>query len=316
MSYERFLVSKKRYQMQASNSEKYLGLDIGKTKLAVAVIDRDGEVSAQSQIATPLTDGGPAIIEACRQLVREMLRTQAGVHGIGIGASGVVDHTEGIIRSSGSIPGWSDIPIKADFEREFDLPVVVDNDVYAAALAEAVLGAGRRSESAVFVTISTGVGFAAVTDTSIWRGHHNLSGQIAHMLGLGGRESSATVNQLFSGAGIAEAGSSALGRELTTQEVFDAAASGSGPMQEIIATAIAAAATVVACVQTSLDPEIIILGGSVAVQNPSFVAAIADGAASRLKAYARQLPEGPKVVTARLGSDAGVIGSAWLCVTE
>lgn len=299
-----------------ASAPAYLGLDIGKTKLAVAVVDGVGTVYTQSQVATPLSSGGPTIIAHCRELVREARRqAPLEVAAIGIGASGVVDHKRGIIRSSGSIPNWTDIPLKQDFEDEFGLPVHVDNDVYAAALGEAILGAGRGSRSSAFLTISTGVGFGAVHDHQIWRGAHSLSGQIAHMTGLAA-DTTATVNDLFSGAGIARAASQALNAELSTSDVFRAAAAGDKTTSAIVARAALAAGTVVAWIQASLDPEVIVLGGTVSVANAPFVSQIRREAAARLSAYTKQLSSGPVIVVAELGSDAGVIGSALLCTVS
>ena len=113
-----------------SNEQVYIGLDIGKTKVAAGIVTGQGKVLFKTQVPTEIEKGGEAIVNQCRHLIRHMLSSSnVKPKGIGIGSSGVVNPKRGVIVSSGSIPEWHDIRIKDWFEQEFKIPVAVDNDV-------------------------------------------------------------------------------------------------------------------------------------------------------------------------------------------
>ncbi|GAH79830.1 unnamed protein product, partial [marine sediment metagenome] len=101
----------------SSNEDVYIGIDIGKTKLAAGLITGYGEIILKNENPTDLEGGGEAIVRQCKNLIKEILSSsRIKPKGIGIGSSGVVNHERGIIVSSGSIPGWQDIRIKDRFE--------------------------------------------------------------------------------------------------------------------------------------------------------------------------------------------------------
>lgn len=286
----------------------FIGVDIGKTKVAVGIITQNGEIVAKDHLPTDMVKGGEAIIDQCRKLIHRMLSVSAiKPKGIGIGSSGVVDYKTGTILSSGSIPNWEDIKIKKLFEKEFSLPVLVDNDVYVAALGEHFFGAGRGANTSVFIVISTGIGFSTIHKGEVWRGTHNLAGQIAHIPLF---DKGKTVNNIFSGKGISENASILRGYNVTTEEVFRFASEGYREAQQVVDQAIEGAALTIAWIQNSIDPDVLILGGGVAVSEESFIRSLRLRAEELLTKYRAQLPKGLNVVRAKLGSDAGIVGGA------
>ena len=291
-----------------------LGIDIGKTKLAAGLVGREGNVVDRRTVRTDLSAGGDSAIPQVVELARTMVTgASTGIHAIGIASTGVVDPEKGLLVSSGSIPNWDRIPIAETLSGEFDVPVVVENDVYAAGLGEALHGAGRGSRRCVYMTISTGVGFASIVDGRLQRGAHELVGQIAHLPMLDGGE---TVNGVTSGAGIASRASEALGRDVSTAEVFLAAQDGDPACSDIIDRAYEATGRLLAWLQCSIDPELFVLGGSVATKTQALVERVTDEATYALTKYRGQIGgEGrPNVRSAELGDDAGLIGgvaAAW-----
>lgn len=295
-------------------AQRYIGIDIGKSKIARAVISKEGEVSEWKHVPTRLDEGGDAILQQCVELIEEgRLLGNEPIAGIGVGASGVVDPDAGAVISSGSIPNWSNVPLSRILGERFRLPVSLQNDVSAAALAEHTFGAALDFDSSVYLVISTGVGFAFVQGTSVWRGAHDLAGQIAHLPLFGNGK---TAVAAFSGRGIADAGSKALGRVVSTSDVFTAAENGASQAEKIIAEAVDTAAQVIAWIQNTIDPDVIVFGGSVALKAPRFINAIRDKLPDILTAYQARLPDGPNLIRSTLGEFAGVIGSVCPFFTE
>lgn len=293
-----------------SRAPVYIGLDIGKTKIATGLVTTYGKVILKNQVPTDMEKGGEAILGQCRELVRQILNSSnAKPEGIGIGSSGVVEPEKGIIVSSGSIAGWRDIRIKERFEKEFKIPVAVDNDVHVAALGEHLFGAGKGVSTSVFMVISTGVGFSIVKDGRIWRGSHNLAGQIAH-LPLFDRKR--TVNDVFSGRGISERASELLGQFASTDNVFELASGGNAEAKHVIEEAIEGAASTIAWIQNTIDPDVFIVGGGVVLGEKNFLERVRLRTEEFLVKYQAQLPEGLNITFSQLGADAGLVGCVGL----
>lgn len=290
---------------ETEDQQIYIGLDIGKTKVATGIVTTQGKILFKSQVPTKIEEGGEAIVNQCRSLIRRMLNSsEVKPKGIGIGSSGVVDHEQGVIVSSGSIPGWHNIRIKDLFEQEFKIPVAIDNDVFVSALGEHFFGAGKGVNTSVFLVISTGVGFGVIKNGKVWRGSHNLAGQIAHLQMF---NKGKTVNEMFSGRGISQRGSEFLGRYVSTDDVFELASTGNAKAEKIIKEAVESAALTIAWIQNTIDPDILIIGGGVALNEKSFIEEICLRAEHFLVKYKAKL-EKLNITFPKLGSDAGLVG--------
>src|SRR5262245_7454082 len=130
----------------------YLGLDVGGTKCAVVVGDETGAV--RDRIEWPsLAERGPhpMIVELLAH-ARAMLAKQAGVIGVGVSIGGPLDAREGVIHSPPNLPGWEAIPLRQMLREALKLPVRVEHDAAACAMAEYRWGAGRGAESLVYLT--------------------------------------------------------------------------------------------------------------------------------------------------------------------
>lgn len=280
-----------------------IGIDIGKTKIAIGVAEKDGSIKKRKAVKTDMNNGGMNIINQCMQLVKEI--GLEDVVGIGIGSSGVIDNENGIILSSGSIPNWSNINIKNIFEKEFNVPLFIDNDVNAAALGEYCFGAGKQYSSIVLLTISTGIGFSTVIDGKLLRGNSRLAGQIAHLplFTLDG-----TVNSFLSGRGIENRCQKMLKIKLSTQDVFKRSKEGNKICKSIINDAEDAASDIIAWIANSIDPEALILSGSIALNQIDFVQNITSKVNRKLNKYSKHRKNGIIIKNAKLGSDVGILG--------
>jgi len=160
-----------------------LGLDIGGTKLATAMVTADG-VCHGLQIEPTNRDEGPdAVIARLFSQGRASI-TAAGLGApwaVGISCGGPLNSQDGVLEAPPHLPGWIDIPIVEMTEREFGVPAVLENDATAAALAEFWFGAGAGANSLVYLTISTGIGGGTVIDGKLYRGATGNGGEHGHI---------------------------------------------------------------------------------------------------------------------------------------
>jgi glucokinase len=288
-------------RINVSSPKLYIGLDIGKTKISAGIITENGEILLKKQIPTEIEKGGKIILKRCESLIRDIINLNKPFAGIGIASTGVIDPEKGIIISSGSIREWKNIPIRDIFEEEFSLPVKIDNDVNVAALGEYFYGAGKGARILVFMVISTGVGFCIIKDGEIFRGSHNLAGQIAHLPLFQKR---LTVNEIFSGKGISERASRIIGKPLSTEEVFRLAFEGNIIANRVIEEAMEGASLTIAWIQNTIDPDIIVIGGGVALNQKDFVDHIQKMAEKILERYNVR----PNIKLSQLRDDSALIG--------
>jgi glucokinase len=162
-----------------------LGIDVGGTKLNVALGRATGELVREARI-----DGwasGDAhrdlarIAETARHLLTAARLEPRDLAAIGVSAPGPLDPAAGVVRDAPNLPGWHEVPISAELERAFGRRVRLENDANAAALAEWRFGSGRDSRAFAFLTMSTGVGAGLILDGSLYRGARYGAGEVGHM---------------------------------------------------------------------------------------------------------------------------------------
>ena len=159
-----------------------LGVDIGGTKSAVVLAKTDGTILHRRSIKT-----GSEIepLEALAQLAamsRELLTLPEAqdVVGAGVSCGGPLDTKTGVIYAPPNLPKWTAVPVQAFFEKALKLPVRVENDANATALAEWKFGAGRGVQNMVFITMGTGIGGGLILDGKLYRGANDLAGELGH----------------------------------------------------------------------------------------------------------------------------------------
>lgn len=162
-----------------------LGMDIGGTKLAVVVADRDGRIIRKERRPTQADRGPGAVVQTLCDMSRSVL-TQASVDagkvaGIGVSCGGPLDTSTGIVYSPPNLPDWEAIPLKAWLEEELQMAALIENDANAGALAEWQFGAGRGYRDVVYMTMSTGIGGGLILDGRLYRGPADSAGEVGHM---------------------------------------------------------------------------------------------------------------------------------------
>ena len=161
-----------------------LGIDIGGTKCAVALGRSDGKILSRKSIPTEVGRLRPQeVLERLAALARELMaEMKEGDRpaGAGISCGGPLDSKAGVIQSPPNMPEWKSVPVRAFFEKALSLPVRVENDANATALAEWKYGAGKGTKNFVFLTMGTGIGGGLILDGRLYRGTNDLGGEIGH----------------------------------------------------------------------------------------------------------------------------------------
>jgi len=135
------------------------GIDIGGTKIALALETLEGEKAVSRRIPTRVEIGAQAIARNIARTLAEMAeQSQTEIISIGIGCPSPLDIEKGLVMSPSNLRDWDRFPIVRFFEERFNAPVVLENDANTAALGEFVYGAGRGYKNVVYITVSTGIG--------------------------------------------------------------------------------------------------------------------------------------------------------------
>lgn len=162
-----------------------LGVDIGGTKSAVVLARSDGEILHRLSEPTESDRRGPeAVLTRLAEMAREVMaqgRVMANdIKGVGVSCGGPLDTKTGVIYAPPNLPGWEAVPVKRILEDALGLPVRVENDANATALAEWRFGAGKGAQNVVFLTMGTGIGGGLILDGKLYRGTNDLAGEVGH----------------------------------------------------------------------------------------------------------------------------------------
>lgn len=160
-----------------------LGIDIGGTHTAMAVVDTEGNILCRATIKTTDFATFPKFVDGAAKALKKSVK-EAGidfrnVRSIGIGAP-CVNVDTGMVEGAVDLPWPSPIPLKDDFSEKFGLPVGVANDANAAALGEMFYGECAHTDDFIMITLGTGVGSAIVTDGNLLQGRKGFAGELGH----------------------------------------------------------------------------------------------------------------------------------------
>lgn len=249
----------------------YAGIDIGGTKTAVGVFRHDLTPVKTATIPTKSERGCADLVERIYVEYQALLQAAGiatdAVQSLGVASPGPLNLKTGRIIHIPTM-GFRDEPLVELLQGRFGLPVFLESDTNAAVLAEATFGAGRGCDPVVYVTISTGIGAGIYTNGAVVDGHAFAGGELGHLVvERQGREclcgSKGCLEMYASGTSIARITSERLGRPVSTKDAFALAQSGDSVASGVIVEASDYLGFALAAVYQILDPEIIILGGSV-----------------------------------------------------
>lgn len=162
-----------------------MGIEISRNHVSGVLSNLGGMILERAHEEIERTEGPQKTIDRVIAMGKRFLKrareSGRAVIGLGIGVPGPVNSEEGIVISPPNFPGWSWIRLRDRVEEELDLPVYIDDDAKTAALGEAWFGAGRGVDSIVYISVGTGIGAGVIVNGHLYRGTHELAGQIGHM---------------------------------------------------------------------------------------------------------------------------------------
>jgi glucokinase len=308
------------------NNKVVAGIDIGGTKIAVALQDRKKVRTAFQRFPTQAELSPHLIIENIEKKLGEMLAASgATLAAIGIGCPGPIDIEKGLALSPTNLKKWKDFPVVEIFEKKFGVPVRFDNDANAAALGEFSDGAGRGFRDILYVTISTGIGGAVICGGKIHHGVRAGAGELGHAIvqpdgvlcRCGARGCLETIASGLSIARrakekLAETGSGFGGvgaDEITARTVVEAVKSGDAAALSVWEETVRFLAIGIGNAITTLAPEAVIIGGGVSLAGD----VLFEPLRSHLARNVKMLPiEQVKILPAALGDESGVYGALLL----
>lgn len=156
-------------------------VDIGGTKIAAGVVDKDGLVLSKAECPTDVSRGfDHAMQQVIGMLTESTGRAGVKLQGIGIGCTGPIDPITGSLGNVNFLPGWEGYNPVERLSAELGVSAAMENDADAAALGEAVWGAGRRKARLLYVTIGTGIGGSLILDGRLYRGAGGCHPEVGH----------------------------------------------------------------------------------------------------------------------------------------
>jgi glucokinase len=173
-----------------------IGIDLGGTKLAVGIVDQDWRIVAETVSHDHTCCDEEGILDRMARNIDDALgkigATRSEAAGVGVLFPGHVRWPEGITLTTSNLPCLKGYPLREALQRRLGMPVIVDNDANAQALAEHRFGAGRGTRNMVFLTVSTGVGGGIIINGEIYRGATGTAGEFGHMIVAAGSDAMCT----------------------------------------------------------------------------------------------------------------------------
>jgi len=310
----------------------YIGIDLGGTGIAVGIVDESGKILQKGSAPT-------LAMRPYQEIVRDMAKVsldtlkQAGltledVHSIGIGIPGIANTDTGVVVFCTNL-SWHDVPLREEFQKYIDKPILIDNDATVAGYAESVAGISAGCQSSVFLTLGTGVGGGIVINGKPWSGFHNVGSEIGHItLEIDGEPctcgNKGCLERYCSATAIIRMARQALLvhpeslmmtmcqnnlDHVNGKLVFDAAREGDETALKVFRRYVKYMAQAINTIVAFFDPEVIVLGGGISKAGNFLL----DAVKAEVPQYLlfKTMPYA-RIEIASLGADAGIIGAAML----
>ena len=301
-------------------AKKYvIGIDLGGTKILTALADAKGKILAEAHLFTGADKGQKEVIGRVKKTVFMVLEKAGAslkqVKCIGVGAPGPVISSKGLIVAPPNLPGWKSVPLGKILKQAFKVPVILENDANAAALAEFYFGAARGTKNCVYLTVSTGIGGGIIIEGKLYRGANFTAAEIGHipinengpLCSCGGK---GCLERYVGNKHILQTAKKRLkNKNVTLEDLTQLAKDGNRIAIEIWQSIGKHIGIALAGVVNVLNPSKIVIGGGVSGAGRILFSAITNTIKERaMPQQAKQV----KVLRASLGSNAGIIGASIL----
>ncbi|MCQ1950954.1 MULTISPECIES: ROK family transcriptional regulator [Arthrobacter] len=298
------------------------GIDIGRRHVRVILASLGHRILQEESIQLPLGHSAAEGMDAAAALLARLLRRQgadrSAVLGAGVGIPGPIDRRTGTVVQGAILPEWVGINMREDLADRLGVPVYIDNDANLGALAEVTWGPHGCSENLIFIKVASGIGAGLVINGSLYYGNVGITGEIGHATifdqGLicrcGNR---GCLETIASTSIMIELLSRASKGPVTTADILSRAAGKDPATLRVIDDAGAAVGRAAANLANTLNPELIIIGGSLTDLGDTFLDPIRRGL---LRHAVPLVGETSTVLMSSLGDRAEALGAAALVLQE
>ncbi|PJJ71293.1 glucokinase [Diaminobutyricimonas aerilata] len=311
----------------ADSPRPVLALDIGGTKLAVAVVSADGRTHGLTVEPTRKEEGPDAVLRRLFDMGHRAMVTAGlgAISAVGISCGGPLDARAGVLISPLHLPGWVNVPIVELAQREFGVPAVLENDATAAVLGEHRYGAARGADIALYLTVSTGVGGGAIVNGRLHRGAAGNGGEFGHIVVRhGGRPClcgrNGCLETYASGTSIAARATEAVAAAtqpsmlaalpvIRGEDVSSTALAGDPVATEVWDETVATLVDAITDLVNVFEPNVVVLGGGVTRSGAQLLDPVRAGVLRDAMAPAGAAA---RVELAGLGDEVCVVGAAAL----
>lgn len=308
----------------------YIGVDLGGTNIAAGIVNEKGEILYEKSCPTKAERPAMEVVSDMADLTLEVLEElkidKSEIEAIGVGIPGLADKEGNVLQCVNL--NWYDVPLRQMLEEKLHIPIFIDNDAAAAALAEYENGSMKGCRSGVMLTLGTGVGTGIILNGKAYRGFNGVGGEMGHMVvgenfyncncGKNGcleTFTSSTAIIKFTRKLLTETNEASLIRnkvndnpdELNAKIIFDCAKNGDKIAVIAVKRLVKYLGIGIVNIINFIDPEIISLGGGVSHAGKYLLDLVEEEVKSN-KFY-KNLPSA-KIVLAKLGNSAGIIGAA------
>ena len=285
----------------------FIGVDIGGTNIRACIIDEGNNIVDKFKIKTEVSEGPTKNIDNLYNEINKRWQSY-NIKSLGVACPGPLDLKNGIIINPPNLIGWENFQIKDYMSEKFKLPVIVNNDANVAGYGEAMVGVAKECESVYYITLSTGVGGGFIYKNEIINGFNNVAAEINNMIINEDTYSHSGLNKgglegQCSGTNISRLANSKLDQQISTKDVFDRAHLGDKICKDVIDNWVLNISKAISNIIVTVDPEVIVLGGSVILNNAKYLDNI-------VESVKKLVFKGVNIDIrlAELGDDAGLIG--------
>lgn len=292
-----------------------VAIDIGGTNTRVALADKELNIIERKQFATD-SENPDVTLGKIAEVIKSF---DCDIVGAGMSCPGPLDLINGKILTPPNLKGqWHNLKVAEELSKLINKPVYLENDANLAGLAEAVVGEGKDYNYVQFFTVSTGLGAGFVINKEIYHGAHGFGNEVANCVMMKDGPSHGSIipggiEAISSGTAITSRAVKAGLDVKHAGEVNDLAKAGNEVAKQIMDDAKEYLANFIGVVYGYADPEIVILGGSVALKIDGFVEEVE--ALAKERVYEIMKPY-VKVRKSTLNEDSGLIGAAYLAFSK
>lgn len=303
---------------------KLIGIDLGGTKVAMGIVDEDGNILKRQTIDTKTAEGFESVVDRISKTVIELSKDQK-IEMIGIGSPGSIDHKKGIVRFSPNFPGWINVPLGPAISSKVGLRTVVENDANAFAAGEKWFGVAKGYTNVIGLTLGTGVGGGVICDDHVFRGSTGIGAELGHVVvepngHLCGCGNHGCLETIASATGISRLAKEWIERypdssikTFNAKEILEAAKQGDPLGLKIFDRVTEALGISIGAFVHIFNPQIIVIGGGVSRAGNFLLEGIEKKTHENVM---RSFWGTYKIVLSTLVDDAGIYGAASMCFEE